>query len=179
MSAGNQFDALLNLLATKRRVFISYHHGRDRQYYNEFSRIFADGFEAVQDNSVDRIIDSDDAEYVIRKIREDYVTGTSCTLVLCGAETSQRKFVDWEIKATLDASHGVIGVNLPTNPATADGKYVVPDRLHDNIVGGYAVWTSWAALVASSVVLKAWIEDATSRSAELINNSRQLRRRNG
>lgn len=33
-------------------------------------------------------------------------------MVLCGAEAPQRKFVDWEIKATLDKEHGLIGINL-------------------------------------------------------------------
>lgn len=179
MTAGGQFDALLKLLVPTRRVFISYHHGGDRQYYETFSTVFAHGYEAVEDKSVDRIIDSDDADYVIRKIREDYITGTSCTLVLCGAATPRRKFVDWEIKATLGAWHGVVGVNLPTNPRTAAGTHTVPDRLHDNIVGGYALWTAWDTLVANAATLKLQIEDANNRSAALIDNSRQLRRRNG
>ena len=180
MNAPNRYGTLANLLTPNRRsVFISYHHGGDRQYYTEFSRVFADGFDAVEDNSVDRIIDSDDAEYVIRKIREGYITGSSCTVVLCGAGTPWRKFVDWEIKATLDANHGIIGVNLPTNPLTNNGTYTVPDRLHDNIVGGYALWTMWATIAANPTTLRTLVEDARSRSAWLINNSRQLRSRNG
>ena len=78
--------------------------------------VFADDYEVIQDNSVEREIDSNDAEYVTRRIREDFITGSSCTVVLCGAETPQRKFVDWEIKATLDKEHGLIGINLPTIP---------------------------------------------------------------
>src|SRR5712671_172295 len=34
--------------------------------------------ERDQDNSVERRIDSDDVEYVMRRIRENYVTGSSC-----------------------------------------------------------------------------------------------------
>jgi hypothetical protein len=131
---------LSEILRPKRKIFVSYHHGNDRYYYDEFARIFASAYEAIQDNSVDRLIDSNDADYVIRKIREDYITGTSCTIVLCGAETPWRKFVDWEIKATLDKQHGLIGVNLPTNPSNANGTCTVPDRLHDNIQTGYALW---------------------------------------
>ena len=88
----------LDILAPARRKgFVSYQHHGDRPYYLEFARFFSDAYEAVEDHSVEREIDSDDAEYVSRCIRENYITGTSCTIVLCGPTTSQRKFVDWEI----------------------------------------------------------------------------------
>lgn len=63
----------------------------------------------------------------MRRIRGDYLTGTSYTLVLCGKETPWRKFVDWEIKATLDKQQGLIGLGLPSNPSL-NGKVRVPDR---------------------------------------------------
>ena len=143
MSFSGTLADLLGVLP-RRRVFVSYHHGGDRQYYDAFSRLMADTYEVVQDTSVERQVDSDDVEYVLRTIRENYVTGSSCTVVLCGAGTPWRKFVDWEIKATLDKEHGLIGVNLPTNPANANGTFTVPDRLYDNIDSGYAVWSTWA-----------------------------------
>ena len=161
----------------KRKIFVSYHHARDRAYYLEFSRFFADAYESVEDNSVDRQIDSDNAEYVIRNIRENYITGSSCTVVLCGAETYQRKFVDWEIKATLDKQHGLVGVNLPTNLRNLNGRYTVPARLYDNIVSGYAAWTSWDQLTA--IALKKAVEDANAKSRSMIDNSRPLKSRNG
>src|SRR5688572_23612101 len=102
------------LAPARRKVFISYQHHGNRSYYTEFSRFFS-AYEAVEDHSVEREIDSDDAEYVSRCIRENYIKGSSCTIVLCGPTTYQRKFVDWEIKASLDSQHGLVGVNLPTN----------------------------------------------------------------
>ena len=69
---------------------------------------------------------SSSAEYVIRWIREGFITGPSCKVVLCGALTPQRKFVDWEIKATLDKDHGLIGINLPTNPRLLNGNSELP-----------------------------------------------------
>lgn len=167
------------LLTPKRRVFISYHHGGDRYYYDEFSRFFSDQYEAIQDSSVDRQIDSNNADYVIRKIREDYITGTSCTIVLCGAQTPWRKFVDWEIKATLDRQHGLIGINLPSNSRDPRGLYTVPDRLHDNIQSGYASWLQWPELNGGAAFLTSQIEAANARLASLIDNSRALRQRNG
>jgi hypothetical protein len=59
---------------TKRSIFVSYHHGGERAYYNAFSQLFPDSYEVIQDNSVEREIDSNDAEYIIRRIREDFIT---------------------------------------------------------------------------------------------------------
>ena len=61
----------------KRKVFLSYHHDGDQYYYNEFSKKFHDEYEAVTDNSLDRRVDSEDIDYVMRCIRECYITGTS------------------------------------------------------------------------------------------------------
>jgi hypothetical protein len=134
-------------------------------------------YEAIEDRSVEREIDSDDADYISRCIRENYITGTSCTVVLCGPTTFQRKFVDWEIKATLDKGHGLIGINLPTNQPNVDGQYVVPARLHDNIVSGYAIWSHWSDLTVNS--LRRHLEAATEKRATFIRNGQPLKTRNG
>ena len=162
----------------KRRIFVSYHHGNDRAYYDSFSQFFSASYDVIQDNSVDRNIDSTNTDYIIRNIRENYISGTSCTIVLCGAQTPWRKFVDWEIKATLDKNHGLIGINLPSNPIQ-QGKYTVPDRLHDNVISGYALWIQWADLNAGPQFLVSKIVEANAKSSLLINNSRALRSRNG
>lgn len=164
------------LIQTKRKIFVSYHHGGDQWYYNEFSRIFSDTYEVVQDSSLDRAIDSDDPEYVMRRIREKSITGTSCTIVLCGAQTPLRKYVDWEIKATLDKCHGLIGVNLPGSISSNSGV-IVPDRFNDNYHSGYAAWLQWQGLTPHEIAQA--IELANSKPSTLINNSRQMRRRNG
>jgi Thoeris protein ThsB, TIR-like domain len=147
-------------------------------YYDGFSIFFSETYDVIQDNSVDRDIDSTNTDYVIRNIRENYITGTSCTIVLCGAQTPSRKFVDWEIKATLDKGHGLIGINLPTNPIH-NGKYTVPSRLHDNIASGYALWLQWSDLDRGAQYLVSKIEEANAKSSALIDNSRTLRCRNG
>lgn len=169
---------LSSLEIPKRRIFVSFHHGNDKPYYDALSHWLSSSYDVVQDNSVIREIDSDNVEYVIRNIRENYITGTSCTIVLCGAQTPWRKFVDWEIKATLDKEHGLIGINLPTN-LPQQNKYVVPDRLVDNIASGYALWLQWTDLNAGAQFLVTKIEEANSRGRDLIRNTRDLRSRNG
>lgn len=162
----------------KRRIFVSYHHGNDRAYYDSFSQFFSANYDVIQDNSVDRNIDSTNADYVIRNIRENYISGTSCAIVLCGEQTPWRKFVDWEIKAALDNKNSLIGINLPSNPNQL-GKCTVPDRLYDNIASDYALWIQWADLNAGPHYLVSKIEEANTKSSSLIKNSRALRNRNG
>lgn len=168
---------LQTLGVVKRRVFVSYHHGGDQQYYNAFSNMFHDTYEALFDNSLERKIDSDNSEYVLRKIREDYLTGTSCTIVLVGRDTWGRKFVDWEIDATLSKQHGLLGLQLPSLPIVSN-TVTVPDRLSDNINSGYALWMRWDYLASNPSILSTWIEQATARDKSLICNSRDRRYRN-
>jgi hypothetical protein len=186
------------LIPEKRKVFISYHHKNDQWYYNTLSAAINSGYTAVQDNSLDRDIDSDDVDYVIQRIRDNYISGTSCTIVLCGAETGYRKYVDWEIKATLDKKHGLIGILLPTCAKGLNGTSLVPDRFHDNVVSGFALHTEWASLfppkpqqfglsrLPGSLVqpnvtttLKPFIDAAVSKSTALISNIRDKMGRNG
>lgn len=162
----------------KRKVFVSYHHGRDQGYYDAFIHAFSNTYDVITDNSLNRAVDSDNPDYVMRRIRESYITGSSCTIVLCGVETPWRKYVDWEIKATLDKNHGLIGVNLPTNPQGSSGKFTVPDRLYANIQSNYAIWTIWAHVTSNLTTLPQLIEQANSTSAGLINNSTPIRQRN-
>jgi len=165
------------VVPTKRGVFVSYHHDGDQTYYDTFSDTFNDTYEVIRDNSVDRKIDSEDPEYVMRRIREEYIAGTSCTIVLCGAMTPLRKYVDWEIKASLDKQHGLIGVNLPTNPPDSQNRATVPNRLYDNWQSGYALWVQWNELSANN--MRIWIEQANQKPSSSIRNDRPLRSRNG
>ncbi len=162
----------------KHKLFVSYHHKLDQDYYDAFSRIFHDTYEAIHDASLDNEIDSDDTDYVLRKIREEYITGTSCTIVLIGAETYQRKYIDWEIKATLDKKHALLGIYLPSAPRSGTG-IIVPGRLRDNCQSGYAVFTSWENATASPAALDKYISEAKEKSASLIVNTREKKKRNG
>lgn len=163
----------------RRRVFISYHHGGDQTHYDAFSKTFGDTYDAIFDNSLERQIDSDNVDYVIQRIRDNFITGSSCTIVLCGEETPWRKYVDWEVKATLDKGHGLIGVNLPTNVTNSTGNVTVPGRLHDNIQSGFAVWTNWLEFTQSAASVKAIIEQAIGKRPGPIVNNRQMMSRNG
>jgi hypothetical protein len=158
----------------KRKIFISYHHANDQGWYDLFSTRFSEAFELFYDNSLERKEDSTNSEYLNRKIREEYIFGTSVTIVLCGLETWKRRWVDWEIHATLEYKHGLFGIVLPTchtrfNPVTSLQDYIVPKRLYENIESGYAPWTHWTNDV---ITINNTIEEAVRRSsfASLIRN---------
>lgn len=174
------YGLLSGLTPVKHKIFVSYHHGGDQAYYNAFSKAFHDTYDVIYDNSLERSIDSDNTDYVMRRIRENHITGTSCTIVLVGAETWKRKYVDWEIKATLEKEHALIGVYLPSAPRDPNsGSITVPGRLHDNIKSGYAPWLSWSEITSSATKLEQYIAKAKSHSKQLIDNSRDRKLRNG
>lgn len=147
-------------IPTKRKVFISYYHKNDQVWFDLFTEKFNNQYEVFFDQSLDSRIRSDDTEYVNRRIREDYIVGSSITIVLCGTETWKRKYVDWEIYSTLHHEHALLGIALPMN-FKRDGLIVVPGRLYDNITSGYARWIMWQDDAAG---LKQEIEIAISQS---------------
>jgi antiphage defense system Thoeris ThsB-like protein len=161
----------------KRKVFISYHHERDQFWFDYFTKTFSDDYEVFQDQSLDDEVESEDLEYVNRVIRQDYIVGSSITMVLCGAETWKRRFVDWEIASTLHHEHALLGIIIPGTSPSGNGKFVVPDRLHDNIESGYAGFGHWPK---SPGDLKTQIEATLGKSLLkfLIRNERSKMRRN-
>ncbi len=163
---------------TKRKVFISYHHRGDQLWFDEFTRLFAERYEIFYDKSLDGRIRSDDPEYTNRTIREEHIVGSSITIVLCGAETCKRKYVDWEIHSTLHHEHALLGIALPTAIKGNAGGIIVPGRLHDNIQSGYAHWLDrW---VNDPQTLQTFIEVAIQKSQEKskISNKREKMGRN-
>ena len=172
-------------LLVKRRVFISYHHDGDQYFYDRFVEEFSENYDIFTDRSLATAVNSNDTAYVMRRIRETCITGSSCTIVLIGDQTHQRKYVDWEIKATLDDSKGLIGVLLPTlpEPHSAIGvalrQLAYPDRFRDNVDSGYAITVPWTSLVAGPSRLRELIEEANGKSPLLIRNTRSAKQSNG
>lgn len=166
---------------TKRKVFVSYHHAGDQSYCDWFRTNLGEELDLFTDRSLDEPVRSNDAEYINRRIREDYILGSSATIVLCGSETYKRKYVDWEIHSTLHYKHALLGIALPTAVRGNENKIIVPNRLHENIQSGYAHWVNWDQnwlLYPSS--LKTALDVAIQRSSNthLIRNSPEKMARN-
>ncbi len=76
------------------------------------------------DKSLDEDIDSTDEEYIMQKIREDYLSGSTVTIFLIGSHSSEnlglkeQKYIKRELQATLydgenNSKGGILGVVLP------------------------------------------------------------------
>ena len=77
------------------------------------------------DKSLDDAIDSDDEEYIMRKIREDYLSDSTVTIHLIGSRSAEslgweeQKFIKRELQASLfhgknNTQNGILGVVLPS-----------------------------------------------------------------
>jgi hypothetical protein len=134
----------------KHKVFISYYDKDDAFYRKRFEDLFGDLFinKSVSPGDIDTDIST---EYVKRLIQQEYITDCSVLVVLVGAKTHGRKYIDWEISAALNKKvgekySGLLGICLPTHPDYNNEKFrrdIVPTRLVDNINSGYASFYNW------------------------------------
>ncbi|MDB5106526.1 MAG: phage-related protein tail component [Fibrobacteres bacterium] len=163
----------------KRKLYVAYDHVRDASKYSAFEDLFSSLFNIVRDNSLERELDTGDAESYLRNLREGAMADCDCVIVLCGAETHSLKFVDWEIKAALDLKLGLIGVILPDNPGGTRGDPVLPDRLRRNFDAGFAVVCRADELAQGRIDLAPRIVFAQDQPVSRIDNTQPLRDRDG
>jgi len=71
----------------------------------------------------------------------------------------------------------LLGIVLPTHVRNANGEFIVPDRFLDNWKTGYASFIYWENLNAQT--LASAVHTAASASSSLIDNSREMKSRNG
>lgn len=137
-------------MPVKHRCFVAYHDANSRAveaFIEEFSDVFTAKTVGVTD--ADDFIRSDDRDYVMRRIREDYLTDTTVTIVLIGGCTKARKYVDWEIASSLrndpvNKRSGLLGINM----RSVGSRGLAPDRLSDNYskadaAGSYALYRAY------------------------------------
>lgn len=173
--------------STRHKCFISYHVAdldEVKIFVDNFGEEFIPITVGVTDE--DDFIDSTNEDYIKDKIREEYLSNSTVTIVLLGAGTYGRKYVDWEISSSLrnDSVNKRSGLLVLTLPSM-NGSAILPARVKDNWVEGdtdssYALYRSTPALWDKQT-LRDFIEDAfTARTtkAHLVNNSRALKQRN-
>ena len=161
-------------MSNRHRVFVSYHHTRDENYKKIFELRFGNAFGAIIPGSVQVGDINPDlpTETIRQKIRDEYLRDTSVTVVLIGAETWQRKHIDWEIGSSIrhtqfNPRSGLLGILLPAYPRPASGSYnpyTIPPRLHDNIRCGFATIHNWSE---DAAVVQNWIHDAYLRKSRV------------
>ncbi len=171
----------------KRKVFISFHQ-KDRKEVDNFierwtvaESVFIPKALGVSDN--DDFINSTNPDYVMSKIREKYLGDSTVTIVLIGTCTHSRRYVDWEIKASLQQGasipNGLIGILLPSCVNSAH----LPQRFKDNWQKGeFNCYVRYRSHPATAQQLADWIEDAYNARTlrdHLIQNSVEMMKYNG
>jgi hypothetical protein len=168
-------------MAVRHKCFLSYHHA-DQQAVDAFIATFDDKHDVLITRGIampDDVIDSEDPDYVMRRIRTLYLKDSTVTVVLVGACTWARKYVDWEVQASLrqpkdGLPNGLLAVLL--DKKATEGR--LPDRVKANVESGYA---RFAPYPKSAAVLWSWIDDAfdarTARASK-IKNPRDQKKHN-
>ena len=117
-----------------RKVFFSFHYERDIWRTNVVRNsgvVEGSAAAGFHDASLwEEAKKKGDAE--VKKLIDKGLIGTSVTVVLIGAETSTRKFVDYEIEQSIARGNGLLGIKI-SGIRDKDGKTdlqgAVPARL--------------------------------------------------
>ena len=166
----------------RHKVFVSYHHENDQGSRNRFERLFADVYDIMDSRSVQigAIPNGLTLDEISRRVRDDYLSDPTVTVVLIGKDTWRRKHVDWEIAATLrdtDANprSGLLGILLPTHASYNREDYdphTIPPRLHYNVECGFADLYSWSESPKDVV---GWVDRAYRRRSTIIPDNSSVR----
>lgn len=171
-------------MSIKRTVFISY-YGNDETKVTDFitnwakkRSVFIPKVLGVSDK--DDIINSNDSDYVMRQIRQNYLGDSTVTIVLVGTCTHSRRYVDLEIKSSLTQGenhtpNGLIAIFLNHN------NEILPKRLADNFNPNKTSYAKCYSQPKSAQELRGWIEDAFEARigrAKFITNSQNMMKYN-
>ena len=131
-------------MASGRRVFFSFHYDRDVWRTNTVrnSQVVEDMKKRswIFYDAADREAVRRKSPHAVKSWIEQNMKGTSVTVVLIGAETSTRYWVQYEIRKSVDLRKGLLGVinPLPLGYPTYDW---FPDNGYQNL----GVWIEQAA----------------------------------
>jgi len=157
----------------RRKCFISHHHADSAAVDRFIARFGSGNFIKRGVTMPEEVIDSNNADYVMRRIRELYIQDSTVTIVLIGACTWARRFVDWEVQASLrqpasGLPNGLLAILLDNGISPA-----LPNRVKLNKDTGYAEYHYYPD---TSSQLGDWIERAfaaRTNLAHLIENPRE------
>lgn len=156
----------------RRTVFVSHshlHESETRRFLAEFSSVFIPRHIGVSDK--DDFINSPSPNYVMQQIRNKYIGFSIVTIILVGSCTHSRRYVDWEIKASLQQGrdkrpNGVLAIRLPSCPngALLPPRLEVNWRRNDN--AGYVRYYEYPR---NAVELRRWIDEAVAARKTIAN----------
>lgn len=169
----------------RRNVFLSFYQGDRREAdtsiyrWSVIEEVFTPKALGTFDNA--DFINSTNPEYVMNRIRRDYLGDSTVTIVLLGTCTHSRRYIDWEIKTSLRRGtytpNGVMAILLPS----AGGRAFLPLRFEANWNRLDQLYARYYDYPNSATQLGGWIEDAfvarTTR-AHLIQNDAEMMKNN-
>ena len=156
----------------RHNVFVTYYHDQDQHYKDQFVQMMGTRIVDKSVNIGDIEGNNPPTEATLQRIRERYIATASVTVVLIGQCTWKRKYVDWEIGASLRDTNrnprcGLLGILLPSHPNCGKGEYshsLIPPRLSDNCGrnGTFACVYDWPGPDGATQI-KQWIHQAFLR----------------
>lgn len=94
-----------------RHVFYSFHYNPDVMRASQVRQIGAlEGNKPASDNDWETVVGGGDE--AIKKWIADQMNGRSCTIVLVGENTANRKWINHEIIESWNAKMGVVGIRI-------------------------------------------------------------------
>ncbi len=94
-----------------RRVFYSFHYDPDSSRASQVRNIgVVEGNKPAADNDWETIKKGGDAK--IKAWIDAQLDGRSCTVVLIGADTAGRKWIDYEILTSWNSEKGLVGIYI-------------------------------------------------------------------
>lgn len=92
-----------------RRVFYSFHYAPDNWRASQIRNMgVVEGNQPATDNDWETVNKGGDA--AIQRWIDGQLSGKSCSVVLIGAGTARRKWIDYEIHTSWNSKKGVLGV---------------------------------------------------------------------
>lgn len=143
-----------------RRVFFSFHYQRDIWRVNVVRNsgvVEGSAAAGFQDASLwEETKKKGDA--AIKKLIENGLVGTSVTVVLIGAETASRKYVNYEIEQSIARGNGLLGIYIH-NIKDRNGNTDYPGAAPQLLIKNNAPCYNW-----DSTRFGEWVEAAYKRA---------------
>jgi len=167
------------MTSVRHKCFISYHQVDEDEvakFIDDFNDVFIPKVLGVSDT--DDFIDSTDTDYVMRRIRELYLTDSTVTIVMTGKCTWARRYVDWEVASSLrndpnNRRSGLVAITLKSVASSASKQLLA--RVDDNVDSDHNGYARWRVYPTSSGSLRSYIDTALSASnTKTPVNSREL-----
>ena len=153
------------------KCFISY-HAADKKAVDDFCDKFVGTFIRRGIKMEDDIIDSNNTDYVMKRIRQLYLQDSTVTIVLIGKCTWARKFIDWELQASLrnpsdGYPNGVVAIQL------WDSCQTLPDRAKLNVDSEYSKFYEYPSSTSALTKIIDEAYDSRFNKSDLIVNPRE------